>query len=199
MFFVSLAFRPWVSRMLGAVADPYEREQMPGVGEVLFRQKVTSPRWLMGWMVALPLGLGTLVALGLGVGGLFGGAGFYWGAAAAFAGGIAMAVFFAALNLMFASARVAVSEGELHIQLGMAGPQIPISRIASVALAPSGINRIGMGVGTDLQGTTYYRMWGDNAEAVHLTMHGDKKIVVVLKDARAMKAAIEEALRRRDA
>lgn len=177
--------------MLGGMADAYEREAMPGVGEMLHRQKVTSPKWALAIATLGPViplcGIGVTLLVG---GQILGGAGALLGAALAFAG-------MSFLMVTFATARVAVSEGELHLQLGMAGPRIPIEDIASVSLAPSGSRRIGMGVRNDLRGTTTYTLWGHNARAVHVTKTDGKKIVIVCKDPDALHAALEDAMSRK--
>lgn len=174
------------------MTDAYEREAMPGVGEVLFRHKVTSPRWLVGFTTLFPstiLGaLGIGVALGASpVAGL-----------AMIAGSVGLGILMSFLMVTFATARVAVSEGELHVQLGMAGPKIPIAEIAAVKVAPSGRNKMGMGASIDLSGNRYIRMWGDNEKAVHVELTSGKKIVMTTKEPEAMAAAIREALDRRD-
>ena len=64
-------------------------------------------------------------------------------------------------------------------------------------MAPSGTNKVGMGVGNDLRGTTTYRLWGDNARAVHVTKSDGKKLVLVTKEPDALLAALEEALARK--
>ncbi len=174
------------------MADDYERAEMPGIGAVLYRHKVTSPRWLMGLLTAFPAGIGAVGATAFLI------VDQPWIAAAMLGGGAVVAGASALMNVVFSSARIAVSEGEVHIQLGFAGPRIPIRGIADVEIAPSGVNKIGMGVGTDLRGTTYYRLWGDNRRAVHLTLINGERIVVVMKDPDAMARAIEEA-RSRDA
>jgi hypothetical protein len=102
------------------------------------------------------------------------------------------------LMVTFSTARIVVSEGEVHIQLGLVGPRIPIDEIAGARLAPSGSNRIGMGVRNDLRGTTSYTLWGDNARAVHIEHKNGTRLVVVMKEPEAMVQAIEEAMRRRD-
>lgn len=177
--------------MLSAMADAYERDAMPGVGEVLHRQKVTSPRWAMAIATLSPViplvGIGLVSLLG---GQILAGVGALAGAAALF--GVLTFVM-----ITFASARIAVSEGELHLQLGMAGPKIPMGEIASVAIAPSGTSKVGMGVGNDLRGTTTYRLWGDNARAVHVAKTDGTKLVIVTKEPEALRAAIEEALSRK--
>ena len=52
------------------MSDAFEREQMPGIGEVLLRRKVTSPRKIMALMTGIPLGVGALVSMGLLISGL---------------------------------------------------------------------------------------------------------------------------------
>lgn len=175
------------------MADDYERKHMPGVGEVLLRHKVTSPTWLVASMTALPLALGAFAAIGLIVGGqVLAGLGVLGGAAL-------FAAFFTLLNVTFATARLAVSEGEVHLQLGFAGPKIPIAEIARVTIAPSGSNRIGMGVRSDLRGTTTYTLWGNNERAVHIERTDGSKLVLVVKEADAIVSAIETARARHGA
>jgi|GEM_PF-992391 len=179
-----------------AMTDAYEQEQMPGVGAVLFRHKVSSPRWIMGLMSGVPLLVGTLGAAALAIGGLLGEVPeLLWPALGVFAGSVAFAAMFAVINVTFASARIAVSEGELHVQLGFAGPRIPISAIRSVRIGPSGSNKMGMGVRKDLRGKTWFTLWGNNANAVHVEHEGGTLILVV-KKSEAIAAALEEALAR---
>ncbi|MCZ7686002.1 MAG: hypothetical protein M5U28_47480 [Sandaracinaceae bacterium] len=174
------------------MADAYEREQMPGIGETLFRHKVSSPRWLIGLMAGLPLALGGAFGIGTVIGGaLAAGLGIFGGAAA-------LSALMGFVMVTFSTARVAVSEGEVHLQLGFAGPRFPIEEIAGVRVAPSGSNRVGMGVRKDLRGTTLYTLWGDNARAVHIERTDGTRLVVVMKEPEAMARAIEEAMRRRD-
>lgn len=179
-------------RYAGPMADAYEREQMPGVGETLFRHKVSSPRWLIGLVAGLPLALGGAFGIGTVIGGALAvGLGILGGAAT-------LSALMAFVMITFSTARIAVSEGEVHIQLGFAGPRVPIDEIASVRVAPSGSNRMGMGVRKDLRGTTTYTLWGDNARAVHLERTDGAKLVVVTREPDAMAQAVEEAVRRRD-
>lgn len=174
------------------MSDAFEREQMPGVGEVLLRRKVTSPRKIMALMTGIPLGVGALASIGLLIAGLLipaiGVLGF----------ALFMSALFTLLNVMFASARLVVSEGEFHLQLGLSGPRIPIAEIASVKLVRKRSRRRGMGVRNDLQGTTTYQLWGGN-EAVHLEKTDGKKLVLVIQDAEPIVEAIATALKRRDA
>lgn len=164
---------------------------MAGVGETLHRQKVTSPRWAIALVVGIPFSALGMVGIGLALTGLLGlGAGLV-------VGSLVLAGLSTVAMVVFASARIAVSEGEIHIQIGMAGPRIPIASVVRVELAPSGTNKVGMGVGNDLRGTTTYRMWGNNDEAVHIHLEGGKRLIVVCKEPVALHRAIQEALARR--
>jgi hypothetical protein len=173
------------------MTDAYEREQMPGIGNVLLRRKVTSPRWIMAMMTGVPLGVGALTGLGLM---LAEQAVFGLGAVGL---GVTLSGVFSLMNIAFASARLVVSEGEFHLQLGMAGPRIPIEEIASVKLVRKRSKRRGMGVRNDLQGTTTYQLWGGN-EAVHLEKRDGKKLVLVIQDAEPIVEALKLAMQRRD-
>lgn len=176
---------------MNAMTDAYERTHMRGVGKMLHRAKVTTPRGLLAVPVVVLAVMGMLgsillaavgapyVALGVGLGAL------------------ALAAFFGFMSLTFGAGRVAVSEGEIHIQLGMAGPKIPIEDVARVRVAPSGFNRVGMGVNKDLRGTTVFRMWGDNAHAVHIEQKDGSRTVLVIEEPDAVASAIQEALARR--
>jgi hypothetical protein len=164
---------------------------MPGVGEVLFRHKVTSPRWLIAFTALLPstvLGvLGLVMALGASlVGGLV-----------MIAGGVAIGLLLALLMAIFSTGRIVVSEGELHVQIGPLGPKITIDEIASVTIAPSGFRKLGMGTSIDLSGNRYIRMWGDDAKAVHVKLKSGKRVMITMKEPDAMAAALQQALDRR--
>lgn len=172
------------------MADEYEQKEMPGIGQVLLRHKVSSPRWLMAMMTGFPLAFGVVAGTALGLIGLL------VPGLIAFGVGAGLSLLFTVLNVTFSTARIAISEGEIHVQLGLSGPKIPIGQVKSVKLAPSGTNKVGMGVGNDLRGTTTYRLWGDNARAVHITRMDGTKLVLVVKEGEAMVQAIEEALSR---
>lgn len=174
------------------MTDAYEREAMPGIGEVLHRHKVTSPRWAFGLVLGPPLGFAAVATVSVAL------AGQLLGAAALLAGSLAYTALMTFVMVTFASARVAISEGEILVRLGFAGPRIPIGEVAGVKVAPSGSNRMGMGVRNDLRGTTLVTMWGDNARAVHIERTDGTKLVLVCKEPEAMARAIEEALARRD-
>jgi hypothetical protein len=173
------------------MSDAFEREQMPGVGEVLLRRKVTSPRKIMALMTGLPLGIGALASVGFLIAGLL------IPAVGVLGFALFLSALFTLINVTFASARLAVSEGEFHLLLGMAGPRIPIEEIASVKLVRKRSRRRGMGVRNDLQGTTTYQLWGGN-EAVHLEKRDGKKLVLVIQDAEPIVEALKLAMQRRD-
>lgn len=169
------------------MADPYERQYMAGSGEVLHRQKVQLPRWVVGLVALLPAA--GLAVLGLSAGGaitwpMIGGAALY-----ALLSGVTM--------LAFAGGRLAVSEGELHIQIGALGPRIPIGSIASCEVGPSGLRSYGLGAQKFLDGTTVYKLLGDNAASARLTLDDGRKIVIVCPDGPGLVAAVNEAMRRR--
>lgn len=174
------------------MGDAYEREAMPGVGEVLFRHKVTSPRWLIALTTLFP----STVLLGLGAAVSF--AGETGPGLALIGGGLGLGALMGALMVTLASARVVVSEGELHVQIGMAGPRVPIAEIESVKIAPSGGNKLGMGASIDLRGNRYIRLWGRNEDAVHVALKNGTSIVLTTTEPQPMAAAIREALARRD-
>ena len=174
------------------MADAYERDEMPGVGQVLHRQRITSPRWMMAIAALAPL------LPGVGIAATFAAAGLWGPALGLGLGALGLGALMSFLMVFFAATRIVVSEGELELKMGMFGPKIPISDIASVSIAPSGTNSIGMGVMNDLRGTTIYKLWGDNERAVHVTTNDGKKRVLVLKDPEVMVAALEEAMARRD-
>lgn len=183
--------RPTDRLVTWAMADEYERTLMPGVGQVLYRHKVTSPRWLMLLSILVPLvsvsGVGLAMAL----------AGSVVPGLAVAGGGLALGALMAFIMVTFASARLVVSEGEFLLHIGMGGPRIPIDDIEQVSIAPSGRNNIGMGVKMSLDGTKLYTLWGDNARALHLGLRGGKKLIVVSKETDAIKSAIDEARARR--
>lgn len=174
------------------MADAYERDAMPGVGEVLFRHKITSPRGLVAFATFFPSTVLAVLGTGLAL------AGQVVPGVAVIGGGVGFAALMTFVMVTFAAARIVVSEGEIHVQIGMSGPRIPIDEVASVKVAPSGRNKVGMGASIDLRGNRYIRMWGDNATAVHLELTNGKSIVMTMKEPAAMAAAIEEAIRRRD-
>jgi len=181
------------------MSDEFEREQMPGVGEVFLRRKVTSPRWIMVTMTAIPLGVGALASIGLMLGWLIPdlGAVSGWLMLGTLGTSLTLAGLFTLLNVTFASARIVVSEGEFQLKLGLSGPRIPVAEIASVKLVRTPSNRRGMGVRNDLRGTTTYQLWG-GIENVHLEKADGKKLVIVIQDAAPIVDAIKKAMQRRD-
>lgn len=180
-----------VSGSLSSVADEYEREHMPGIGEVLFRQKTTTPPWLVGLITGLPLIGGTIFAAVGMIDGL--GALPALGIVASTAAGSAL---MGALFVVFSGGRIAISEGELHIQLGPAGPRVPIETIRSVTIGASGINKFGLGVQKHLDGTTIFSFFGDNARSVRIERDGAAPLVLVCKEPDAVAAALHEAMAR---
>ncbi len=173
------------------MADDYERTQMAGTGEVLYRYRVTSPPWLLALAAGAPgLGLfGLAIATAL--------SGVATGAAIGFAAaGAAIVGLMTMVHLVFAVGRIAVSEGEVLVQMGLWGPRIPIREIVSAEPVSLPGKRIGMGTGSDLRGNRTIRMWGDNAKSVRLTLQNGKTFTFVTKEPEALLAAIREAMSR---
>lgn len=175
------------------MADEYERGHMAGVGEVLHRVKASVPRGLFVFLTATPLiASGLAAAMLLGAGSLVTIAGIV-------GAGVLVSLGLGAIMLVFAGVRLVVSEGEVSVQIGFAGPRVSIADIASVSRGYSGTNSYGLGVMNDLRGTTILKMFGDNAMAVHIHKKDGSKLVLVTKENDAVFAAVREALARRDA
>lgn len=174
------------------MSDPYERAHMPGVGEVLHRQKATVPRWAVGLVIGLPLVMSAFFAVTLSAAGSLLAAGLTFGGAllASAIGGAAM--------ITFATARLVVSEGELNVQLGFAGPRVALGDVARIWVGPSGTRKNGLGIRHSLGGTTWVFMFGDNARAVHVERRDGTHLVLVTRETDALFAALEEAVARRD-
>lgn len=173
-------------------ADAYERDYMTGSGAMLHREKVAVPRWAvaltLAFTVALPALCGVVASVVLGIAGqplLF--------ILGPLIGSVAYAGVMAPFMLAFSGGRIAVSERELHVQIGPSGPRIPIDDIASCTLGPSGTNKYGMGVGKGFDGTTTYRMFGDNARAVLLTRKSGQRIVIACPNADKVVEAVQRA------
>ena len=171
------------------MADAYEREHMAGDGEVLHREKAVVPRWVFPVVAGLPLASGGIATAFL----LLGSAPLL-AALAPVLGATALALIAAGLLLTFAVGRVAVSEGALHIQIGTAGPKIPIDDIASFDIGESGTRRHGLGYKKLSDGTEIYNLMGQSARAVRIHLHSRKAAVVVVpRDPEALVGALNRA------
>lgn len=168
------------------MADAYEREHMQGVGAVLHRQKVQAPAWSLALVAWLPGVVVGALAIAHGV-----------DLTLPAIGGLAYGVAMSGLLLAVAGGRLAVSEGELHVQIGPFGPRIPIDAITDCDVGPSGIRSYGLGAQKLLDGTTVYKMLGDNAQAARITTSDGRRLVIVCPDAPTLVAALREAMRRR--
>jgi hypothetical protein len=116
----------------------------------------------------------------------------------ALAGGAALyGAAMSGLTIALAGGRIAVSEGEVHVQIGPFGPRIAIDDVAGCELAASGLRSYGLGAQKLLDGTTVYKMLGDNARAARITRRNGSAIVVVCPDAEKLVAAVHEAMHRR--
>lgn len=168
------------------MADAYERQYMQGSGAILHRQKVHTPAWVVALTALLPAT--ALAVMGLTAGGA---------AMLPFLGGAALyATLMGGLMIALAGGRIAVSEGELHVQIGPFGPKIPIASIATCEVGPSGLRSYGLGAQKLLDGTTIYKLLGDNARSALLTLRDGRKIVIVCPDGPALVAAVNEAMQR---
>jgi hypothetical protein len=97
-------------------SDPYESEFMSGGGEVLHRDKITSPWWLQA-----ALGLGVVGAI---VGGAFA---VKDGAPLLFFPFLAAWIAFVWANIY--ALRVSVTQDKVHVQYGLFGPRIRVEDI----------------------------------------------------------------------
>lgn len=175
------------------MADDYERGHMAGVGEVLHRVKATVSKGLFAFAALPPL------LVGLFTGGFLLSADRLPQAAFVLAAGVLGTLALGALMLVFAGVRLVISEGEVSAQIGFAGPRVAVSDIVSVSRGYSGTNSYGLGVMGDFAGNKILKMFGDNANAVHIHKRDGTKLVLVTKENDAVFAAVSEALARRDA
>lgn len=169
--------------------DAFEREYMKGEGEILYRHKVSAPRWAFALAAGLPFVLTAITSVALLISAVPIGA-----ALAPVLGGALYTAVISGVLLLFAVGRVAVSEGELHIALGPRGPRIPIEDIESFDIGASGIQSYGLGWMKLFDGTTIYKLFGDNKRAVRIVRKSDRRpLVLVCRDPEGLVAAIGEA------
>ena len=171
--------------------DEYERAFMPGKGEVLYRDKVTIPRW------AFALTGGLLTVMGAVGTGLLVGTASPLLAALPLVGGVVASLLVSGILVVFASGRIVVSSGELEFQIGPTGPRVPIDEIESVEIAPSWSRARGLGVKTMLGKPILYNLMGVPEKALWITYKGGRKpMVLVPPDPEAMAAALRSAMSR---
>jgi hypothetical protein len=156
------------------MVDEYEREYMAGKGEVLYRKKVRGPRWLVGLLGGIPLVVGGALSAA------FFSAGNPLVALGAVVGALTLSAVLATIMIVFAAARIVVSEGELYIQIGPAGPRLAIDEIESFGVADSGYRGRGVGVRKNPDGKTIYSMYGDGKHAVRLKITGQKRPIFLV-------------------
>jgi hypothetical protein len=168
--------------------DAYEREYMAGKGAVLHRQKVQAPRWALALTAGLPLILASGFSAWLGMHGAPA-----FDALLPLLGGATYAAMMAGVFVVFAGGRIAVSEGELHVQIGPVGPRVAIEDIESCELGASGLRNYGLGAKKLLDGTTVLSMLGDNAKSVRIQRRNASPLVIVCPDAEGVVRAITEA------
>lgn len=176
------------------MTDDYERQYMPGEGAVLYRDKATIPRWALGLVGGLPPTIGAVVSgvlLATGIAVL--------PALAPVLGTVALAGIAAGCMVLFASARLVVSEGAMELKIGMSGPRIPIDDIEAVDVTRSATRARGLGVRVQSNGKVY-NMMGHPDRAVRLKLRSsDRPIFVVNRDPTALADAIRAAMARRGA
>jgi hypothetical protein len=172
--------------------DDYEQKYMEGQGAVLHRQKVQAPRWALPLVAWLPAVLALIPTISLLVSGAA-----PLAALAPLGGALIYGALMTGLLVTLAGGRIAVSEGELHVQIGPFGPRVPIEDIASCEVGASGVRSYGLGAQKLLDGTTIYKMLGDNAKAARITRRDGSKMVLVCPDAEAVVAAVRMAMERR--
>ncbi len=171
-----------------AAVDDYEREYMPGEGDVLHRQKAAIPRWVL----AVPM-LPGLVGVGVGAVMLATGGLALLPALAVIGGSAAYTALMGGIMVATGVTRVTVSEGALELQMGPGGVTIPLHEIERISVGDSGVRNVGIGKRITLDGTRVYSMLGDNARAVRIERASQPRVVIVCKEPDALVAAVEEA------
>jgi hypothetical protein len=173
-------------------SDAYERQAMAGTGEVLYRDEVAVPRWVLALAASLPVGSSAVVSAALLASGIAA-----LPALAPVLGAAALAAIATGLMVVYAVGRVAVSEGELHVRIGPNGPRVPIDAIESFDIGPSGIRRQGLGYRKLADGAALYSLMGENARAVRIVRRDQPPLVLVVRDPDGLVAALREAKARR--
>jgi hypothetical protein len=141
------------------VPDAYESEYMHGKGVVLYRDKSRAP-----WPLHVIFGALSLMTIGS----AFAGAGAWVGTAATLP-------FLLVMWLLFSVLRVTVSEGQVNVQYGLFGPNIPISAIESAEAVEYDWKQFGgWGIRVNRKGEWIYNMPGDNGRAVRIAWRDRK-------------------------
>ncbi len=149
----ALAVRGESGLALRAPADPYEKKFMPGKGMILARDRARMPRSLSVLMGLSVLGVAGMAAAG----------------GAAIVGGILTAGALAFTWLSMSVLRVAISEGTVHIQYGLFGPEIPIAAIEHVERFQYEWTKYGgWGIRRAWGGEWMYNVPGDGGNAVRI-------------------------------
>lgn len=139
--------------------DDYERKFMPGKGMMLHRAKAKMPRVFTALMGLGAVGMAATALAGGGaiIGGLLG------------AG--AMLLTWTSLSVL----RVAVSEGTVHVQYGIFGPEIPVAAIEHVERFQYNWMRYGgYGIRRGWNGEWMYNVPGDGGNAVRIVWRDSK-------------------------
>lgn len=178
----SLAVRDDVALARVRATDDYERKFMPGKGMMLHRARARMPRGLSVLIGLSAIGFAGLAAAG----------------GAAVLGGLLGAGALMMTWLSMSVLRVAVSEGTVHIQYGLFGPQIPVAAIDHVERFQYHWTRYGgWGIRRAWGGEWMYNVPGDGGNAVRIVWtdaKGRRKTTCIgSKDADTIYAAIVNA------
>ena len=140
-------------------ADDYERKFMAGRGAMLLRDRAKMPRGLSAL-----IGLGALGAAGAALAG-----------GGAIVGGLLAAGALTFTWLSLSVLRVAVSEGTVHIQYGLFGPEIPVASIEHVERYEyNWVQYGGWGIRRGWNGEWMYNVPGDGGHGVRIVWRDSK-------------------------
>jgi hypothetical protein len=170
---------------MGDESDAYAKQYMEGSGKVLLLDKARS-RVLLG-----VLGLAAILNGGGAVATLL-------GALPKSSPGVAallavMTAFFALLAVTMTVVRTVVSEREVHVQLGLWGPRVPIERVLGCRVTPYDWTKFGgFGIRRSFDGTWAYVM--GRGEVVELRFTDDagaeRTVLFSAADPHAVAAAV---------
>lgn len=150
---------PLVANADRRLPDAYEAEYMHGKGMVLYRDKSRAP-----WPLHAIFGAISLLTIGS----AFTGAG-------AWVGTLVSLPIIAVMWLLFSVLRVTVSEGQVNVQYGLFGPNIPVTSIESAEAVEYDWKQFGgWGIRVNRKGEWIYNMPGDRGRAVRIAWRDRK-------------------------
>ena len=169
--------------------DDYERKYMAGGESPGHREKlVWKYHWIFLPFVPLCWSIATMVLLGMG-----NRPAPLWMSIPL----VLLGAMFAMIWVVFAVLRVHVTQSEVHIQYGLAGPHIPLDAIESVEVVDYKLSEFGgWGIRRSMDGTWAYSLMGDSAKVVKITWTVDgktKKVVVSSRNPPELAAQIDKA------